>query len=227
MADNNYDNQFDWRQNLANLQDAGEDAFNKELAWNKLHSRLHDKRQDRKFTWYWLAAASAAILIILILSTNKNGKILVQHQPALNKLKQLTDIEKNIKLPPANRPVHVALVNVVSPAPVKSYYNANLNNKKILASPSIKSNDFVKQEIINNTASLVDSTISITANLPLKKMLKVVHVNELGDPIIKPFQYKKYDDNTSSAFRFMNQRVFDNSSVSAKTDHKIFTIKTN
>jgi|SRR5690348_8832355 len=227
MADSNYDNQFDWRLNLANLHDTGEASFNKELAWNKLHGRLHDKKQNKKFPWYWLAAASVAILIILFLSTNKNEKILVQHQPASNKLKQLTDVQQSAKLPPSKLPVDVALVNVVSSAPAKSYYNANLNNKKILASPSIKSNDFGKQEIINNTTSLVDSTISITANLPLKKMLKVVHVNELGDPIIKPFQYKKYDDNTSSAFRFMNQRVFDNSSVSAKTDHKIFTIKTN
>ncbi|HVZ97443.1 MAG TPA: hypothetical protein VG847_11245 [Chitinophagaceae bacterium] len=230
MADNNYDNQIDWRQHLANLQDTEDAFFNREFAWNRLHQRLQHTRQKKKFAWYWPAAALiAAILIISFFIANKNEQVLVQHNPpeSINNTLPadtlITARQYNIE-----HPAPVTIVNAALRAVIKNGIAHHII-KKAFTPPlvEITNRAITEKAIIDIAATPIDTAVSIVATMPAKKRLKVVHVNELGDPAGEPFQYKKYNDNVSVHFRFMNQQVFDLPSAEAKTDHKIFTIKTN
>ncbi len=231
MADNNFNSQGDWKQRIADLQDTGDTSFDQELAWNRLHERLQDKKPKKRFIWYWLAAASvAAMLILSILMTNKTERMPVHRSPVKlvdNKQQAGTLIKASHN--DVEQPASITVVDTTPPAGMKNQDELNQKKKETLTSPSIevKSDDIVKKEIMDIAAIPVDTAISIVANAPVKKKLRVVHVNELGDPVNEPFQYKKYDDKASSRLRFMNQQVLSLPSVEAQTDHKIFSIKTN
>ena len=72
----------------------------------------------------------------------------------------------------------------------------------------------------------VDTTISIVANLPEKKKLKVVHVNELGDPVSESPNIARYSEQHSFQFKIMNQEVYTRSSSAVtQKGFKIFTTK--
>ena len=60
------------------------------------------------------------------------------------------------------------------------------------------------------------NTNPTTAVLPQKKKLNVVHINELGDPVIESSDITRIEDIHSFRLKFANGEVFSNSPVASK-----------
>jgi len=58
--------------------------------------------------------------------------------------------------------------------------------------------------------SFIENTI---AAAPVKKKLKVVHINELGEPVSEAPNTARYYEHRPLQFRFINQQVYTSSSL--------------
>ena len=77
----------------------------------------------------------------------------------------------------------------------------------------------------NNAVVPVDSAISIVAILPEKKKLKVVHINELSDPIAELPGITRYAERHSFQLKLINQEVYSSPPSSGNTGFNIFKTK--
>jgi hypothetical protein len=231
MTNEKPNNNSNWINKLDELKSIHGGAFNKEASWNKLHERLYSKSNKRKVIWYWLAAACLffALFISLLMShkkenvlvnngirTNKSNSPLVQNMPAINK--DTTSI--------------ISSLSSKNELPGKSVHE--INKTKASKHPNIIGSEIVQnktevgitQQLTNSAVTPVDTVISLVANVPVKKKLIVVHVNELGDPVAESPNIARNNEQHSFQFKFMNQEVYTRSSPTvAKTGFKIFTTK--
>ena len=84
--------------------------------------------------------------------------------------------------------------------------------------------EFTTQKITINTALPVDTVINIVAIIPEKKKLKVVHINELGDPVEDvPNMVRSHE--RRSLVKFINQEVNICLPSSGNTGFNIFKAK--
>jgi hypothetical protein len=89
-----------------------------------------------------------------------------------------------------------------------------------------KKEENITRQLNYNAVMPVDTAISIVTNLPQKKKLKVVHINELGDPVPESPNIARYNEQHSFQFKFMNQEVYTRSSPPVTNKgFKIFTTK--
>jgi hypothetical protein len=227
MTNEKPNNSSNWRNKLDELKSIQGDGFNKETSWDKLHERLHSKSNNRERVWYWLAAACLffALFISFFLSNEKeNG--LVQN----NIQQKKTNIPfQNAPLINKHTSVVVSSLSTENKMPVHAINKINTNiNHKTLSTEIVqnKKEENVIREFTHNAVMPVDTAISIVANLPEKKKLKVVHINELGDPVSESPNIARNNEQHSFQFKFMNQEVYTRSSPAVtKTGFKIFTTK--
>ncbi|MEO8861648.1 MAG: hypothetical protein ABI358_09505 [Ginsengibacter sp.] len=230
MTNEKPDNNSGWISQLDELECSQDEAFNKETSWNKLHERLHSRPNKRKAIWYWLAAACLFFTLFLslfmlhkkenvlvknILQSKKSDSALVQHTP-INKLDTTL---------------------IISSLPVKNYLTGHsihkikettaTNHPKITVKEiSRNRNEEITREVSNSIVTPVDTVVSLVANVPGKKKLKVVHINELGDPVSASPNIARYNEQHSFEFKFMNQEVYTRSSSTlAKSGLRIFATK--
>ena len=87
-------------------------------------------------------------------------------------------------------------------------------NHKIIQTEIVqnKKEESIAHEIKNNAVMPVDTAISIAANLHEKKKLKVVHINELGDPVSETSNIARSSEHHSFKFKLINQEVYTGSS---------------
>src|SRR5438477_3166538 len=80
---------FHWRNKLAGLECLPCETFNENIAWDKLHGRLQGKRHNKKFLWYWVAAACLLfVLMIALLNYHKSSPKLSRIETTLKQLKK-------------------------------------------------------------------------------------------------------------------------------------------
>ena len=230
MTNEKPNNNSDWINKLDELEHTRDEAFNKEASWNKLHQRLHAKSNNRKAFWYWLAAACLffALLISLLVShkkesvlvknklqSKKNDSALVQTKPVIKKNTSTVVSSLPGKNKLSGQAIHKINITTASDHP-KIPVNGIARNRK----------EEITRGLSNSIVTPVDSVISLVANVPEKKKLKVVHINELGDPVSENPTIARYNEQHSFQFKFMNQEVYTRSSSPVtKTGFKIFTIK--
>lgn len=234
MPNENPNNDFHWKSKLEDLESLPGEKFNKDAAWDKLHMRMQGKRCNKKAVWYWAAAACLlfAILTPWFLSKN-NENTLVKNNQEQQKIQSLPS-----GLVPTNREDSIAFIQTI-PAENNSPVNFVENPKKIFIPASHKAlaaenvaikkdkEDFLEPVIIKEAAAPVDTQISIVIIVPEKKKLRVVHINELGEPVEEmPVMTARKTESHSFRLKLANQEVFVNpSGAYRKTGFTILSSK--
>lgn len=228
MSDEKAGNNFHWKNKLEDLESLPGEIFNKEATWDKLHERMQGKQANKKFVWYWIAAAClffALFISLFLLNTKEN--VLVKNNLVKNKLSA-----------PSTLPVITKdTVTIISSLPSEKKMPASpLENRTKINSfltrqiikPKIvpdKKEEFIEQKIISTAAVSVDTVISIVSNLPEKKKLKVVHINELGYPVSEPPVVARNTEYHSFQLKLLDQEIYTGSPSANTTRLKIFTTK--
>jgi len=222
MIDEKHNSNIDWKNKLDELEGLAGEKFNKEASWEKLHNRLQSKSKNKKIIWYWLAAACLFFaLFISFFLPNKKENGLVQ--------KKTNTPFQNVPLINKHTSVVISSLSTKNKMAVHAINKINTNfNHKILSTEIVqnKKEEKITRELNYNAVMHVDTAISIVANLPERKKLKVVHINELGDPVSESPNIARYNEQHSFQFKFMNEEVYTRSSPPAiNTGFKIFTTR--
>ena len=231
MTNEKLNSNSDWRNKLDELESIQGEVFNKETSWNKLHERLYSKRGNRKAIWYWLAAACLFfVLFISLFMSHKKENILVKNNLDSNKNNPF--LVQRIPMIDKDTSQVVSSVSNKNKLTVHSIHATNKRNTDV--DHNIIVNEMIQNKNEENTipqvniiaVTPVDSVISIATNIPQKKKLKVVHINELGDPVSESPNIARYNEQHSFQFKFMSQEVYTRSSSTVtKSGFKIFTTK--
>jgi len=228
MISDKPNNNVDWKDKLANLEELAEEKFNKEASWEKLHLQLEPKAKSKRIIWYWMAAACLLLaFFISFFISNKKENELVKNNLMKKDINSLSTQDK----PEINKDTSSIIysLSIKSKTPVNSIKERNKTIRHKNLSTEIiqnKKEEITAKEINTKAVMPVDTAIGIVASLPEKKKLKVVHVNELGDPVSESSNIARHNEQHSFQFKIMNQQVYTRSS-SAVTHKgfKIFTTK--
>jgi hypothetical protein len=209
-----------WKNKLGELQGLRPKVFNKEAAWNKLHVRMHEKRGKKKMAWYW---AAAAILIfgltipLLVAHSNKSsvaGIERISKSPKEN-IEPLLKLEKNNIS--GNSQSHLHLKNNSTSKNKPTETNLAIS-KKLEA--KIRINDTVSTqlttEIISQILQPTTALSVIPKTLVQNKKLKVIYINELGDPVDENPATAKIADMHSFQLKLARLQVFESPGIAAK-----------
>jgi hypothetical protein len=232
MINEKPNNNIDWKDKLDELESLAGEKFNKEVSWEKLHARLQSKPKTKKMIWYWLAAACLFFgLFISIFLSNKKEFFLVKNNFLKKKINSPSS-QKTLTINKDTSAVISSLSTTENKILVHSIkdidkINTNINHKTIRTEiVQNKKEENITRQLNNNAVMPVDTAISIVANLPQKKKLKVVHINELGDPVSEFPNIARYNEQHSFQFKFANQEVFENPYINSRSaGFTILTIK--
>jgi hypothetical protein len=211
---------FYWQNKLEGLEYLPGETFHKAIAWDKLHRRLRGKRSDKKFFWYRVAAASLLfVLMIAFLNYHKSSPKLSTIETTVKQPKK-TDashsmVSENKKTENINRDLRA------KHNPVPGTKISNQKNYSIIPDETISKihlNDIHSQkEPSIKSLQILDTNSSISIVLPAKKKLNVVHINELGDPVVASPDITRNSDKHSFKLKLAREEVFVNSSIASKT----------
>lgn len=232
MINENPNNDFHWKSELDELECLAGETFKKEAAWRKLYLRMQKKPRNNKSLWYWAAAASLIIaLSIPWFISKKNTNTLAKVNP-----KQQQVQSPVFDFLPAKNNDSIADISS-TPLQKKTRVSSIENHKKLLTSLvdrlttveniAIQSNkEITEPTIINSGLAPVDTQRIIAAVLPANKKLRVVYINELGEPGEQTVMVRKTETH-SFQLKLANQEVFETPAAGSKTiGFTIFKTKT-
>jgi hypothetical protein len=220
MLSEKHNDHYGWKNKLEGLTGLpGEAALDKNIAWEKLHSRLQEKPRKHTAIWYWAAACLLPALIIPLMLTNKKENSVVRNDPPQK--------QQTIILPAPPVPVIATIPMQVEKKKVEN------NSKKDQHITEIK--NIVKQEepvtaiteaIIEKDplVTITDTAATITASVPIKKKLAVVHINELASPTAQFYPLPNYVQR-SFKIKFKNGRSANQTIASQQQYEGGFKIK--
>jgi len=226
-------NDFHWKSKLEELESLLGETFNKDAAWEKLHERMQGKHRNKKALWYWSAAACllSAIMISWLFLTNKNETILVKNNPvpkqtqsALPHLLNQNKTDRAIVISSLSNEKKSPPLSVEKSNKINSVFKHDILQLKPVGNKEEKE-EFITQKITINAALPVTTAISIVATIPEKKKLKVVHINELGDPVTESPNIARSHDHRSLV-KFINREINTSLPSSGNTGFNIFKTKT-
>ena len=211
---------FHWLNKLERLEYLPGETFNKDSAWNRLHGRLRGKRNNKKNLWYGMAAA--CLLLALMISFMNNNKGDQKSSSSQANLKQPKTT--NVSNPIADKNKRTENINTDLPVKEKivtvSKRSGQIKHSMIYdeADSKVRLNDIHSQTgPAIKTIPILDTNSTISIVLPAKKKLKVVHINELGDPIFESPDMTRNSDKHSFKLKLAREEIFVNSSVVSKT----------
>lgn len=203
MQEEIQNNRSEWKKRLDDLE-----APASEAAWDKLHSRLQDKKRNKKPVWWYLAAAYV-VTVFFLLSFFRS--------------------DTNVKNDMSNAEQQIKIILSRPPAIVKK--ETAPQNKNVLSHTLKKTNPTPKKEIVPvnieaPTAIHIPDTSSLAANnipsVAPKKKLRVVHINELEPPVDEEKQDWAQNEKTKSR-RGKNKNLI-HAYVSNSTSDKVLKI---
>ena len=233
MLDEKPNNDFHWKNKLGELENLAGETFNKEAAWDKLHERMQGKTRNKNAVLYGSAVACLVLALIIswIFLANKKEGMLVKN----NSLQKQTR-SSSAHLSGENNNDSSVGISSLSPEEkvpalpgqksnkINPLFNHTIIRSKIFQDKKEKEESVV-QKITNNAIGPVDTVISIVAILPEKIKLKVVHINELGDPVtVSPNIAKSHEHR--SLVKFINREINTSLPSSGNTGFNIFKTKT-
>ena len=213
MSNENRNNTIKWKSKLDELDSLpGETLPDKNAMWEKLHGRIDGRKNIRKIFWY--RAAAACLLIALMIPGMLSRKI-------KNNIVQYKVLPIQIKGPAIHEELYLKkkdTIAAISSAPVekKSALKIEVNNNRNAIADSNKERIESKDQIVVDQISSVivtDSPVLSIALMPLKKKLKVVHINELGDPVEVSPDVANRKDLHSFQLKLATQEVYINPAV--------------
>ncbi|HYM94972.1 MAG TPA: hypothetical protein VET23_12580 [Chitinophagaceae bacterium] len=223
MSDKIPDKNIHWRNKLDNLEQLPGEMFNKELAWDKLHYRMQGNKGDKKIWWHWMAAACLLFALLIIgLNYPKNNPQISNNETTITASKRTgnsvsTNVEKiggqNIKTGLRTYANAVTVIN-----------KSHQTNRTVIPAETINktsSNDTVSIRMNVETGNIILQTINTTPmtamTFPAKKKLKVVHINELGDPITESSDMVRSPDIHTFQVKLANGEVFVDPPIASRT----------
>jgi hypothetical protein len=217
MLNKNPDNVTGWKDKLAALSCLpGEPVADNNAAWQRLYGRLQEKKRSKKAFWYRAAAVLLPVLVAALWITNKNKKEDKLAKTIPVKEQTITAAAEGA---PAGGKDTLALNDMI-----KTETNTIVNTRNATApsSPGISS---IKSQgrdtvTIDTTVTVkltpaiihappADTAATAVADLPVKKKLRVIHINELneqGAPARPVFPGEDYS--SVLPFRLINQQVY-------------------
>jgi hypothetical protein len=224
-------NKPNWKSRLEEVSSLPDHLLaDKNASWEKLHGRLHAKPRRIKPWWYWVAAACLlGAITIPFLTVHKKQEALVKNEPTKTVLKKagvtasdvkeiapiaviVAPVEKKQKATPASLPGSVKN---------KEY---KIKDDRLIAATGLDEPIITQQNPIVLSQPVVEVIAvlnPIIAAAP--KKLKVVHINELGTPVILPYNLAHIDDYGPVQIKLINQEIYNNSStISNNTSFNIF-----
>ena len=209
-------------EDVASLQP--ETLRNKDVVWEKLHARLAEKPNNKKIVWYWLAAASViAAIIISSLTIHKTTTGIASHNNTSNNVKEsLAKKDEPVKnVSPGIKTTRIheqSQKNTV----VKNHEKQSTIGDTLNTTQSA-GND--RQILENQTTAVpvVDTTaIATISSIPVQKKLKVVHINELGEPVEFPADVAQSSDLHLFQLKLAQQEIYHASSIASNNSSGLF-----
>ncbi|MEO7960622.1 MAG: hypothetical protein ABIR19_03690 [Ginsengibacter sp.] len=234
MLNENPNKDFHWKSKLDDLESLPGEIFNKDALWDRLHIRMQQKHGNKKAAWYWAAAACLlTALLIPLLFSKKNGNTIVKSNPA-----QQTIQTPATNVLPEGKKDSFGFITTIA-AENKKPANLFENTEKMIAPANHKVLTFENVPVKKNKEELVEPVVikeaveplgtnsNAVALVPGKKKLRVVHINELGEPADKPpAMTAQKTEHHSFQLKLANQEVFVNpSGAYTKTGFTILSSK--
>jgi hypothetical protein len=165
-----------------------EEMIDKNAAWKKLHERLSEKQNKNKKIWYWTAAACLLIAFSLpILIAKKNVKNIINDVSLQNK--KTPKAVAHASLTPERTGTKVENALAIEKKEINPFIRKRTNNnlpayhasaKQIPPETSPENAKANAPQLTLNTSVSADTVSSmIAAVAPVKKKMRVVHINEL------------------------------------------------
>ena len=226
-------NGFHWKSKLDEMGSLPGETFNKEAAWEKLHERIQGKSANKSIVWYWAAAACLlmALIIPLLFLTNKKESVIVKNNPVKKQtqsahphLLNKNETDRAIDISSLSNEKKSPPLSVEKSNKINSVFKHNILQLKPVRNKREKE-EFITQKITINAALPVTTAISIVATIPEKKKLKVVHINELGDPVTESPNIARSREHRSLV-KFINREINTSLPSSGNTGFNIFKTKT-
>ena len=221
-------NNGSWKNKLEDVEHLSDATLqDKNAAWEKLHSRLHQKPRRTRAVWYWVAAACllTAIIVPVLTANKKHAEIVTNNTvPAsANKAtaQQQLPVKENVAtVAPADDNNKTVTIQTDQPVNHKKINPGIAPVKSVIAST-----EFTEQNDIPLTPTIsilpvqtpVPETTITAVAVREKKKLKVVHINELGDPVLEPRNMMLPDDYGAIQFKLIDQQVYTSSSASSNS----------
>ncbi len=227
MSNENPNNTPHWRNKLDDLERLPGSTFHANAAWDKLHGRLQGDKKSKKIHWYWIAAACLVFgLIIMILNFQKTTPPILNRETVKEQPKEIK--KPVLKLQEASKNEIDNIPGSVKDKIVTTSNQPAQRNRRIVPTEvaKVQSNDtmanYPEQEPVAKSLQIVNNN-STAATAPPKKKLNVVHINELGDPVIEvPDMASKMGKHS---FKLANEEVYVNPTVYKNTDFTILKTK--
>lgn len=200
---------------------------NKNEAWEKLYSKLHKKLQPKLFAWYWSAACFLVIAIgavMIFVSKEKHQPELftdsspVKVQIPVGKETTVSSEQKNTeyKLSQPKQKRHT----IVSASKNNRMNTIQSVNKNLITDSIIKQ----LPQLVNTSNPLYDSiNKGIVAATPARKKLKVVHLNEIGQPAVEPTVNNRFLEKRGFELKIMKSETYNPVSGSSANNGLILT----
>jgi hypothetical protein len=223
MSNENPNNTPGWRNKLDGLEHLPGSTFNRDSTWDKLYGRLPGNKKSKKVLWYWMAAACLLFgVMIAILNYQKpnsqasNGETVMEQPKETNKTDATADENKvNENTNESNREIKNKIISVRNRSVQKSQ---SLARTRVVAKVHVDDpvTNYPEKEPLVKPLEII-KTNSTTAVLPSKKKLNVVHINELGDPVLETSDITRIADIHSFQLKFGNGEVISNSPIASKS----------
>ncbi len=176
-------NHINWKNKLDNME---ESLLNKNASWEKLDSRLRKKSRRKKAVLYWAAAACLLPLVIISVMMIRNE----DNHPVSVIVPDKSVVNPSLKEQEQDKKDTLATIAIASPEKkIKPIRKSEIRENKVMANHNEKplitgTPDMVLENKITAIAPVVDSVAETSiAKTSVKKKLRVVHINELGEPV--------------------------------------------
>jgi hypothetical protein len=202
----------------------------KNASWEKLHGRLHVKPRRIKPWWYWVAAACLlGAITIPFLTAHKKQEALVKNEPTKTVLKKTGVAASDVKeiVPVAVIAGPVEKKQIATPASLPgSVENKEdkIKDDRLIAATGLDEPTITQQDPIVLPQPVLEAiAVSNPIIAPAPRKLKVIHINELGTPVVLPYNLAHVDDYSPVQIKLINQEIYNNSStISNNTSFNIF-----
>lgn len=215
-----------WKSKLAELDGLpGEEKPSGELAWEKLYKRLGGRiNRTKKFVWYRAIAATALItLVISFFFINMDERQIAnikletkeQSSPGTNRVETPAKHFQGAKLAPLLENKRRVQDSKKLKTTSSVVHQAHTDDEIRL--PETVSDDILPGETAGMPPAM-DSLSLHTTTVAVKKKLKVVHINELGDPVEMPAELANKRALHAIRLTLATQEISVNPSVAIRKD---------
>jgi len=223
MSLENHNNISPWKSKLDSLDSLPENnPYDKNEAWDKLYFRLGGKKRRKNKTWLWAAAACIFFtLMIPLFYSNRanqetNNSAFKKNQASIKTRSTIIDKDETVPI------TNVTVINNERKArSTRSKTVAGMiheNKKEKLRLSYTDSSKTMATETESNFMTLTDTVSSLTTIQPEKKKLRVVHINELGDPAETLPEVVRNSDKHTFQFKIANQEIYINPTTASNSN---------